>query len=74
MGRQSSGPRKVVVRLSAVSSQQDHSQVGGGFHDLHGGPLLPQARGCGRRLDHGNRPLGVDDEVVAGEVGDGHVQ
>ena len=30
----------------------DHSQVGGGFHDLHGGPLCPRGGGCGRPLDH----------------------
>ena len=32
----------------------DHSQVGGGFHNMHGGPLGPQGGGCGRSFDHGN--------------------
>ena len=50
------------------------SQMGGGFHDVHGGSSWPQGGGCGRPFDHVHRLCRVDDEVVSGEVRDGHVQ
>ena len=39
-----------VLRVGGL----DYPQVGGGCHDLHGGPLWPQGGVCGRPLDHGH--------------------
>ena len=41
---------------------------------VHWGPLWHQSGGRGRSFDHGYQLGRVDDEVVVGEVGDGHVQ
>ena len=52
----------------------DHFQMGGGFQNVQGGPSWPQAGGCGRPFDHGHHICTLDNEVVAGEVGDDHRQ
>ena len=52
----------------------DHSQVGGGFHDIHGGPLCSQGGGSGSPSDHGWQFGRWTMRFPLGEVGDGHVQ
>ena len=51
-----------------------YSQVGGGFHDVQGGPLWSVGGGCGTPFDQGNLLGRVDDVVVVREVEDVHFQ